>query len=152
TKTLQVSVDGGAYTTLATGSSAVTSIAGTANQVIASASVGAVTLSLPQSIAVGSSVQFGALGLGTTAPASVLNSTGPLLTSQNVQISGGSSYLDQTDGTSSAVAPAGHSRLIYNNTSKVLQVSVDGGAYAAVAAATPTLTQVLGAGDQATSS
>lgn len=44
--------------TLLTSSSAVTSIAGTANQVIASASTGAVTLSLPQSIATSSNVQF----------------------------------------------------------------------------------------------
>jgi hypothetical protein len=45
----------------------VTSITGTANQVIASASTGAITLSLPQSINTGASVQFGSFGVGTAA-------------------------------------------------------------------------------------
>ena len=45
----------------------VSSIAGTANQINASASTGAVTLSLPQSIGTGSGVQFGAIGVGTGA-------------------------------------------------------------------------------------
>lgn len=48
-------------------SSIVSSITGTANQVIASASTGPVTLSLPQSIATTSSVQFGSFGVGTAA-------------------------------------------------------------------------------------
>ena len=47
--------------------SAVTSLTGTSNQVIASASTGSVTLSLPQSINTGASVQFGSLGIGTAA-------------------------------------------------------------------------------------
>jgi hypothetical protein len=46
-----------------------TSITGTANQVIASASTGEVTLSLPQSIGTTNSVQFGSLGVGTGASA-----------------------------------------------------------------------------------
>jgi len=45
----------------------VTSITGTANQVIASASTGAVTLSTPQSINTTSSVQFASFGVGTAA-------------------------------------------------------------------------------------
>ena len=45
----------------------VSSIAGTSNQIIASSSTGAVTLSLPQAIAPGSGVQFGAIGVGTGA-------------------------------------------------------------------------------------
>jgi hypothetical protein len=45
----------------------VTSIAGTTNQVVASAPTGAVTLSLPQSINTSSSVQFGSFGVGTAA-------------------------------------------------------------------------------------
>jgi hypothetical protein len=45
----------------------VSSITGTANQVIASASTGAVTLSTPQSIGTTSSVQFGSFGVGTAA-------------------------------------------------------------------------------------
>lgn len=44
----------------------VLSITGTANQVIASASTGAVTLSLPQSIATSSAVQFASVQLGNT--------------------------------------------------------------------------------------
>lgn len=47
--------------------SVVNSITGTSNQITASASTGAVTLSLPQSIATGSSVQFGSFGVGTAA-------------------------------------------------------------------------------------
>ena len=47
-------------------SSGVTSITGTTNQVIASASTGSVTLSLPQSIATTSSPQFASMALGTT--------------------------------------------------------------------------------------
>jgi len=47
--------------------SGVTSITGTTNQVIASASTGSVTLSLPQSIATTSSPQFSTMGLGIAA-------------------------------------------------------------------------------------
>ncbi|MCX7997213.1 MAG: tail fiber domain-containing protein [Patescibacteria group bacterium] len=53
----------GAITIANTG---VTSITGTSNQVSASGSTGAITLSLPQSIATTSNVQFGSLALGTT--------------------------------------------------------------------------------------
>lgn len=48
---------------------AVTSITGTANQIIASASTGAVTLSTPQDIATSSTPQFARLGLGAAATA-----------------------------------------------------------------------------------
>jgi hypothetical protein len=47
--------------------SGVTGLSGTSNQVNVSGSTGSVTLSLPQSIATGSSVQFGSLGVGTGA-------------------------------------------------------------------------------------
>lgn len=50
----------------------VSSITGTANQVNASASTGAVTLSLPQSINTSAAVQFGTLGLGSAIVASSL--------------------------------------------------------------------------------
>lgn len=53
---------GGTYSAAAT----VSSITGTANQVIASASTGAVTLSLPQNIHTGANPQFNSLGVGTT--------------------------------------------------------------------------------------
>jgi len=45
----------------------VSSITGTANQVIASSATGAVTLSLPQAIGTASSVQHGSLGIGIAA-------------------------------------------------------------------------------------
>ena len=48
------------------GSSAVTSITGTANQVIVSAPIGNVTLSLPQSIATTSAVTFGSVAFSPT--------------------------------------------------------------------------------------
>lgn len=60
--------NGTAWTSVFTGG--VTSITGTANQVIASAATGAVTLSLPQSIATSSAVQFATLGLGSAVVAS----------------------------------------------------------------------------------
>ncbi len=49
----------------------VSSITGTTSQVIASAATGAVTLSLPQSIATTSTPQFGALGIGTASISNV---------------------------------------------------------------------------------
>lgn len=70
----------------------VSSITGTANQVIASAATGPVTLSLPQSIAVTSIVQFGRLTLGGT------NATSPL------------TFLTNTDATAAA------GRWYYNTT------------------------------------
>jgi len=50
-----------------TSSGAVTSLTGTSNQISVSGSTGAVTLSTPQSIGTGSSVQFGSFGVGTAA-------------------------------------------------------------------------------------
>ncbi|NDF33608.1 MAG: tail fiber domain-containing protein, partial [Euryarchaeota archaeon] len=49
--------------------SAVTSLTGTTNQVTVSASTGSVTVSLPQNIHTGASVQFNSLGIGTAAGA-----------------------------------------------------------------------------------
>lgn len=60
---------------VASGGSGVSSITGTANQVIASTSTGAVTLSLPQDIATSSSVQFGKVGVGV-APTRFLDVLG----------------------------------------------------------------------------
>lgn len=53
-------------------SSYVSSITGTANQVVASGATGAVTLSLPQSIATTSNLRFGSLTLNGAADASAL--------------------------------------------------------------------------------
>ena len=60
--------------------SKVTSITGTANQIIASASTGSVTLSTPQSINTTSSVQFGSFGVGTAAS----GTTGEIRATNNV--------------------------------------------------------------------
>jgi Chaperone of endosialidase len=60
--------------------SGVTSLTGTSNQVTASASSGAVTLSLPQSIATTSNVQFGSFGVGTVAS----GTTGEIRATNNI--------------------------------------------------------------------
>lgn len=78
------------------GGSGVTSITGTANQVIASASTGAVTLSLPQSIATTSTPQFAKIGIGAAADANRL-----LYVTGNV--SGGVATIERTNATTSAV-------------------------------------------------
>jgi len=59
--TTKISQNGGAYVDIAT--SGVSSITGTANQVIASASTGAVTLSLPQNIHTGATPTFAGMSL-----------------------------------------------------------------------------------------
>jgi hypothetical protein len=53
-------------------SNVVNSITGTSNQVVASASTGAVTLSLPQSIATASTPQFTGLGIGVAATSGLI--------------------------------------------------------------------------------
>ena len=58
----------------------VTSITGTANQITASASTGAVTLSTPQNINTTASVQFGSFGVGTAAS----GTTGEIRATNNV--------------------------------------------------------------------
>ena len=70
----------GALPTFQTVSGGVTSITGTANQVIASASTGAVTLSTPQSIGTASGVQFGSFGVGTASS----GTTGEIRATNNV--------------------------------------------------------------------
>jgi hypothetical protein len=67
---------GGSYSAPAS----VTSITGTSNQVVASASTGAVTLSLPQDIATSSGVRFGSLGVGTAAS----GTTGEIRATNNI--------------------------------------------------------------------
>jgi hypothetical protein len=72
----------GAVTISANGSGLVTSITGTTNEVIASSSTGAVTLSLPQAIATTSSVTFGNVTDSALTPNGMLYAgAGGLLTS-----------------------------------------------------------------------
>ena len=74
-----------AGTLSASGSSGVSSITGTTNQVIASASTGNITLSLPQSIATTSSPQFSQLGIGAAAISNYGIYLNPSLNSSNIQ-------------------------------------------------------------------
>lgn len=73
---------GGAWAAL--GSSGVTSIIGTANQVIASSPTGAVTLSLPQSIGLTSSPTFASLNAATIGPSGAQQHTLPAIASDTV--------------------------------------------------------------------
>ena len=59
---------------------AVTSLAGTTNQITASASTGSVTLSLPQSINTAANVQFGSFGVGAAAS----GTTGEIRATNNI--------------------------------------------------------------------
>ena len=63
TSVFEATVDGSTWATIETSTIGVVSITGTANQVIASAATGAVTLSLPQSIGTGNSPTFAGLTL-----------------------------------------------------------------------------------------
>lgn len=67
TSVFESTVDGTTWATIETSANGVISITGTANQVISSASSGAVTLSLPQSIATSSAVTFGSVAFSTTS-------------------------------------------------------------------------------------
>jgi hypothetical protein len=104
-----LSVDATTYLTSSTG---VSSITGTANQVIASASVGAVTLSLPQSIATNSSPTFAAITAGQAAMttwAGASNFAWFGHNSQNNTTNGNSGYLQLSDGSPFVCAPTGKS-------------------------------------------
>lgn len=74
-----ITVGTGAGSTTIT-NAGVTSVAGTSNQISVSGSTGAVTFSTPQSIATGSSVQFGSFGVGTAAS----GTTGEIRATNNV--------------------------------------------------------------------
>jgi len=97
------------------------------------------------------------LGVGAAPGAFTLDVTGTLhvsgkatidgaLDPTSLSISGTASYVDQTDGTASAVSPAAHGRLIYNNTTKTLQVSADGGAYTSITTGTLSLQSAYNGG------
>lgn len=74
---------------------AVASITGTANQVIASSPTGAITLSLPQSIATSSTPQFAKIGIGAAADANRL-----LLVTGDV--SGGVATINRSNSSTNA--------------------------------------------------
>ena len=93
-------------TTVPSGS-AVTSITGTANQVIASASTGAITLSLPQSIATTSAVQFNSVQFN--ANNALLDSNGNVMASFSPTASATNhlKFVNNIDGSSVELAAAG---------------------------------------------
>lgn len=91
--------------TLLTSAGAVTSITGTANQVIASASTGAVTLSLPQSIATGSSPTFVTQTLsGLTASQVVVTDASKVLASLAYTTTATASALVQRDSNANSAS------------------------------------------------
>jgi hypothetical protein len=72
--------NGSTWISAAGGGGGVSSITGTANQIIASSSTGAITLSTPQAIGTSSSVQFGSFGVGTAAS----GTTGEIRATNNI--------------------------------------------------------------------
>ena len=108
-----------------TGPSAyVSSITGTANQVVASGSTGAVTLSLPQSIATSSALQFGSLALGASLDSSSLLSMS--------STSKGFLPPRMTTVQRDAIGTPATGLMIYNTTTNQYN-SYDGGAWVALA-------------------
>lgn len=88
----------------------VTSITGTANQVITSGATGAVTLSLPQSIATTSNVTFGTLVLGGTVNGSI-----SLKNSSNVE-----KFSVDSSGNASSAAEVSAATVVANNGGRLL--------------------------------
>lgn len=84
---------------VSTGTSFVTSITGTANEIIASSSTGAVTLSTPQAIATTSSPTFAGL---TTAVGNTFNSNAYLLSGNTIELTSGHALVFD-GGTSGAL-------------------------------------------------
>lgn len=78
--------------TLATVGNTVASITGTANQVIASNPTGAVTLSLPQSIATTSAVAFGSLQITTPTTSGIYDSNNNLILN-TIQVGSAQNYV-----------------------------------------------------------
>lgn len=105
-------------------SSYVSSISGTANQVVASGATGAVTLSLPQSIATSSALQFGSLALGASLDSSSLLSMSS--TTKGLLIP------RMTTVQRDAIGTPATGLMIYNTTTNQYN-SYDGGAWVALA-------------------
>ena len=99
------------------GGSGVTSITGTANQVIASAATGAIVLSLPQNINSGASPTFAGITLsGLSSAGIVINNGSGVLSTTNgtgfVKISGGTISYDNSTYLTTAAASAAYQPLI----------------------------------------
>jgi len=165
----RVSENGGSYVDLlaATG---VTSITGTTNQVTASASTGAVTLSLPQNIHSGATPTFSTLTISSSA-SNAISVTGSVsaagfaasgsATNQIQAASGGvtAKYLVGTTsftltGDSSAnagLSSSGQGRLYFDSSSNKFRVSENGGSYVDLIAATG-VTSITGTSNQVSAS
>lgn len=89
------------------GSSPVLSITGTANQVIASASTGNITLSLPQSIATGSSPTFDHLTLAKTTNQLILGTTNTTTLSATAPASSRTYTIPDAGGAANVMLDAG---------------------------------------------
>jgi hypothetical protein len=122
TSVFEATVDGSTWATIETSAIGVTSITGTANQVIASSSTGAVTLSLPQSIATTSAVQFA-----------------------SVQFSGNNGLLDSNGKEILTINPAGSSSV--NNIQIGNSTTTNPVGLAAVGTDTNILFQIKGKGN-----
>ena len=99
------------------GGSGVTSITGTANQVIVSASTGAIVLSLPQNINSGASPIFAGITLSGLSSAGIVinNGSGVLATTTGtgfVKISGGTISYDNSTYLTTAAASAAYQPII----------------------------------------
>lgn len=104
-------------------SGGVTSITGTANQVVASAATGAVTLSLPQSIATNSAVTFGSAQLSNTG---ILDTNGNVAIALSATASAvnGITVTNAATGSNVAIAASGTD----SNRNLLLQGKGTGGA------------------------
>ena len=100
-----------------TGALTLATITGTANQVVVTNGAASITLSLPQSIATGSTPQFARLGLGTGAGASaVITTTGTFDTGYyNNGNSGTAITLDLLNGMAQRLTLTGNATLTINN-------------------------------------
>jgi hypothetical protein len=148
TTVFESTVDGSTWATISTGSAGVSSITGTANQVVASASTGAVTLSLPQSIGTTSTPTFASLTLTTP----YIAGAGGLHSFQIFTSGTAATYTKPANVTSILVelVGGGGGGCSANNTSTYYYAGGGGGAggYARlyVAAAAATYTYSVGAG------
>jgi hypothetical protein len=103
----------------------VTSITGTTNQVIASSPTGAVTLSLPQDIATGSSPTFSTITLSSTTAHAVLigEASSPI---NSVLLGAGQVLIGTTSGNPAAAAIGSGQNILVANSSGAITVGFTG--------------------------